>query len=757
MTKAQILVVEDEAIVAVDIQRSLQGLGYAVAATASSGEEAIKKAQERSPDLVLMDIVLKGTINGMEAAEHIRLQLDIPIVYLTAYTDEKTLEQAKITEPFGYLVKPYEDKMLHTTIEMALYKHKMEKKLRESEEWLSTTLKSVGDAVIATDAKGCVRFMNPVAQSLTGWKQEDAEGRALQDIFNIVNEETRERLRDPVAKVIREGLVVGLANHTVLIARDGTERPIDDSGAPIKDARGNILGVVLVFRDVSERREAEEALVRAKETWENTFDAIADCITILDENHRIIRANQAVADAFNTTKESLVGQTCYEILYGRTEPMSSCPLLVTKKTMRPHTIEVTDTDLGRTFICSTSPMLETDGKLVGYTHTRKDITESKRLEARLQYVQKMEAIGTLAGGIAHNVNNLLMGIRGNASLMSFEADDPDIVRERLKKIDELVQSGSELTSQLLGYAREGRYEVKPISLNQLVTDTSTTFGMTKMQVKIHRELAEDLSAVEADHGQIEQVLWNLFINASDAMGGGGELYLKTTNITHEQMRGKPYKPNPGNYVLLTVTDTGTGIDEKIIERIFDPFFTTKGISQGTGLGLASAYGIIKAHRGYIDVESKLGHGSTFSIYLPASERRLQEVLKTASEVIKGTGTVLLVDDEEFVLEVGKELLEAIGYRVLLAREGQEAIDTYDRNQDDIDIVVLDMIMPGVGGGNVYDRMKEINPDVKVLLASGYSIDGEASEILERGCNAFIQKPFTMKDLSRNISEILGKN
>jgi CheY-like chemotaxis protein len=326
----------------------------------------------------------------------------------------------------------------------------------------------------------------------------------------------------------------------------------------------------------------------------------------------------------------------------------------------------------------------------------------------------------------------------------------------LKNIEKRIQSGARLTSHLLGYARKGRYEVKPVNLNQLVEETSDTLGRTKKEITIHRELAEDLFAIEADPGQIEQVLLNLFVNASDAMPGGGDLILKTMNVTHEDMKGKLYDPKPGNYVLLVATDTGIGMDKETIERIFDPFFTTKEMGRGTGLGLASAYGIMKAHGGYIDVDSRKGQGTTFSIYLPASEKEIEEVVRHTDRLIRGSETVLLVDDEDTIREVGQELLEAMGYRVLMASDGKEAIELYKKDRNDIDMVLLDMVMPNMGGGDAYDRMKEINPDIKVLLSSGFSIDGEATQILERGCNDFIQKPFTMKELSRKIREILAK-
>ena len=404
------------------------------------------------------------------------------------------------------------------------------------------------------------------------------------------------------------------------------------------------------------------------------------------------------------------------------------------------------------------PVDQKNKEFLGTYGVARDITDRKHVEGRLLQARKIEAIGTLAGGIAHDFNNLLMGIQGNVSLMLLDIDSarPHYRRlnKGLKNVEKQVERGAELIAQLLGYARQGRYVVKPINLNRLVEVTSDTFGRTRKEMTIHRELAEDLFEIRADQGQIEQVLLNLFVNAGDAMPGGGDLILKTMNTTHNDMQGKLYYPKPGRYVLLSVTDTGIGMDQETMERVFDPFFTTKKMGRGAGLGLASAYGIIKGHKGYIDVESKKGHGTTFSIYLPASEKRVQKAVKSAEQFIEGTGTVLLVDDEEVILEVGKDLLEAMGYRVLIARDGKEAIEVYRKNSDVIDIVVLDMVMPNMGGGEAYYRLKEINPSIKVLLSSGYSINGKATEILKRGCDGFIQKPFSTRQLSQEIRNIL---
>ena len=509
---------------------------------------------------------------------------------------------------------------------------------------------------------------------------------------------------------------------------------------------------------IAERKRAEEALRESEERYRSVLEASPDPVVAYDMEGKVIYVNPVFTQVFGWISEELLGgkiDYVPEDNWPETQMMIDMVLAgenfsgieSRRYTKQGNIVDVT---------ISGSIYLDRDGNPAGSIHVLRDITERKRLEAQLQYAQKIEAVGTLAGGVAHDFNNLLMGIQGNVSLMLMDMDSAHPDYERLKNIEKQIQSGARLTSHLLGYARKGKYEVKPLDLNQLVEETSDTFGRTKKEITIHQEPAEDLFPVEADPGQIEQVLLNLFVNASDAMPGGGKLILKTMNITHKDMKGKLYEPKPGNYVLLTVTDTGIGMYKKTMERIFDPFFTTKEMGRGTGLGLASAYGIIKAHGGYIDVDSRRGHGTTFSIYLPATEKEVQRVVRTAERVAKGTGKVLLVDDEEVVLEVGQELLEATGYTVLTAKDGKEAIKVYRKNRDNIDIVVLDMVMPNMGGGEAYDRMKEMNPNVKVLLSSGYSIDGEASEILERGCDGFIQKPFTMKQLSGKIGEILDK-
>ena len=758
MAKTQILVVEDKGIVAEDIQRSLQALGYGVSGVASSGEEAIKKAEETRPDLVLMDIMLQGELDGIEAADQIRSRFNIPIIYLTAYADDKTLERAKITEPFGYIIKPFEDRELHTTVEMALYKHEMETKLKEREEWLFTTLASIGDAVIATGTTGSVTFMNAVAQSLTGWKQEDAEGKPLKEVFHIINEKTRKLVEDPVTKVLREGVIVGLANHTVLIAKDGTETPIDDSGAPVRDDKGNIMGVVLVFRDITERRKAEEALRESEERYRTLFEQSRDAIYITTREGKFVDANQSMLDLFGYSREELIDLNALTIYVNPDDRSRFQQEIEQKGFVRDYEVKFRKKG-GAEMTCLLTATVRRahDGDILGYQGIIRDITDRKRLEAQLLQAQKMEAIGTLAGGIAHDFNNLLMGIQGHASLMFLDIDPEHPHFEHLRGIEDMVKRGADLTKQLLGFARGGKYEVRPTDLNALIEKGSEMFGRTKKEIRIHRKFQKDLWTVAVDRTQIDQVLLNLYVNAWQAMPEGGDLYIQTENVTLDENYIKHFNLEPGNYVKISVTDTGVGMDEATRQRIFEPFFTTKGMGRGTGLGLAAVYGIIKNHGGIINVYSEKDKGTSFNVYLPRSEKEIAITEeKLSDEILKGSETILLVDDEDMVINVAPEMLKAMGYRVLLARSGKEAIEVYKNSKDNIDMVILDMVMPDMGGGGVYDRIKEINPNVKVLLSSGYSIDSQASEILERGCDGFIQKPFNIKDLSLSIRKVLDQ-
>ncbi len=614
---------------------------------------------------------------------------------------------------------------------------------------------AIGHPAFILDPEHRVLAANRASVKATGWPEEELRRKKCYEVFHRTGSPPE---GCPMEKMLTSGHL-----ETGEMEVEALGGIFLVSCTPVVDETGCLQRIIHIATDITEWKRTEEALRKSEQEKEAILNSMSEAVVYQDTEHRIVWANRVAGRSTGLTPEELVGRHCYEIWHQRSKPCPGCPVKKTYETGQPEKAEMTTPD-GRVWVVRGYPVRDENDDIAGAVEVALEITERKRAEeekkklaAQLQQAHKMEAIGTLAGGIAHDFNNVLMGIQGNVSLMLVYIDSTHPHYERLKKIENQVQSAARLTSQLLGYARKGRYQVKPINLNQAVSEISNTFSRIRKDTTIYRELAENLFSIEADQGQIEQVLLNLLINAGDAMPGGGDLILKTMNTTHEDMKGKLYDPKPGNYVLLKVTDTGTGMDEKTVEHVFDPFFTTKEMGRGTGLGLASAYGIIKSHRGYIDVESQEGRGTTFTIYLPVLEKKVEKTVEAAKQIIEGSGTILFVDDEPMILDMGVKMLKCLGYSVLEAKGGRDAVEVYKGNKDKIDMVILDIIMPDMGGSEAYDRMKEINPDVKVLLSSGYSIDSQAKKILERGCDAFIQKPFTMKELSQCIRQIMGVN
>ncbi|MBT6502163.1 MAG: response regulator [Deltaproteobacteria bacterium] len=510
--------------------------------------------------------------------------------------------------------------------------------------------------------------------------------------------------------------------------------------------------------EIGERKRAEDAFRKSEEKYRILVENASDAIFIIQDE--MIKFPNPKANAMvGYSSEELAEIPFIDLIHPDDRDMV---LDVLKRVFRgdevpgAYSLRMINKAGEELWVQLNVVFLSWEGQPAGLSILR-DITQQKGMEGQLLQAQKMEAIGALAGGIAHDFNNLLMGIQGNTSLILMDIDSSSPHYEELEKIEQYVQDGADLSKQLLGFARKGKYEVKLINLNEVIEQNCTMFGRTKKEVTIHRKFQQDIWAVKGDMGQIGQVLMNLYLNAWDAMPRGGNLYLMTENVILDEDVGGRHQLASGNYVKLSVTDTGVGIDEETKKRIFEPFFTTKEMGRGTGLGLASVYGIIKNHNGIINVYSETNKGTTFNIYLPASEKHAAKKARSPKEILKGSETILLVDDEDMILDAGNQMLEIMGYNVLIGGSGKEAIETYKKNQRQIHMVILDMIMPDMGGGAVYDEMKKMNPDVKVLLSSGYSIEGEATEILARGCNGFIQKPFRIIKLSHEIRKILDNN
>jgi len=506
-------------------------------------------------------------------------------------------------------------------------------------------------------------------------------------------------------------------------------------------------------------KDAEEQS-RYKELLENVDDAVY----ILDPEGNVLDANEAAYVQLGYSPEQFFDLNLSDIM-----PQEEARSIIAQlgkdtpdENPRKITIETTHTKTNR----ETIPV-EIQSRAISYRgrnvilNVARDITariraekEKKQLESQLIHSQKMEAVGTLAGGIAHDFNNLLMGIQGYVSLMRLQTKPEDPNHEYIQGIENAVMNAANLTNQLLGFARKGKYTLRQTSLNRIVENSTRMFTRTRKEIVTHINLQDKIWSVKVDQGQIEQVLINLYLNAWHAMPDGGDIYIQTENVFLSQNYCRPFDVPGGNYVKVSVTDTGTGISDDIIERIFEPFFTTKDVGKGTGLGLASAYGIIKNHNGIIRVYSEIGNGTTFNIYLPASDEEIAKDTLINSEMLKGNEKILLVDDEKGTIQVEELMLKKLGYTVLPALSGQEALQLYQDNMIGLDLVALDMIMPEMNGKDTYEALKKINPKVKVLLVSGYSLNRQIEELMEKGCNGFIQKPFDIIQLSQKIREVL---
>ena len=522
---------------------------------------------------------------------------------------------------------------------------------------------------------------------------------------------------------------------------------------------------LLACEDITFSKQAEEALRKSEKRFRELFNSVSDLVYTQDLDGRLLSLNPAFCKTLGYVEEELLGRSVSDFMKPEFAKAFQSEYLDKIKMEGYH--EGTSayfTKYGNEIYLEyrSSIVYPEEGEPY-ITGIGRDVTvrllsekEKQKLQVQLNQAQKMESIGILAGGIAHNFNNILMGIQGRASLMMMDKDLSDPDYEHLRGIEMYVKNAVMLTRDLLGFARGGKYEVRPTDLNTLIQHENRMFGRTKKEIQIHEEYEKDLWAVEVDQGQIQQVLLNLYVNASHAMPAGGDLYIRTENVTLDEKDAKMFDIASGRYVKVSVIDTGVGMDSAIREKIFDPFFSTRDAGQGSGLGLASAYGIIKNHGGFINVYSEKGEGTTFTIYLPASEKKTMEETSRLDQVETqyGQGTLLLVDDEEMIIEVGQEILKKLGYHVMIARGGREALDLYKKHREEIDVVILDMIMPDMGGGKTFDRLKAIDGDVKVILSSGYSIDGQAQEILDRGCIGFIQKPFSMTDLSNRVRKVL---
>ena len=634
MTPAQVLIVEDEKIVAADIRENLRSLGYSVPAVISSGEEAISEASQNHPDLVLMDIQLKGRIDGIEAARLVQGRLNIPVVFITAFADDATIQRAKSTDPYGYIVKPFGKKELQTTIQIALHKHRSERRLRTSEEWLMSLIKSMGEGVIAVDATGTICLMNPAAEAITGGSLEATLGAHWTDVIEF-SAHGRATFDNPFSLALGEAKTVHLPDCLVRFTRTGRKAALAGSIAPIAAHASEASGAVFAFRDQ---------------------------------------------------------------------------------------------------------------------------TELQRLERQYQRTRHLEALQTMAGGVAHNLNNTLMIISGygEALIRHFPEDHPGLRDVRM--IQKSTERASAFTHQLLSFSRRLPADPTVLSVNEIVTDSEHMLRHVLGEgIEMVLNLDPGIGKIEMDSGHLQQVLMSLALNARDAMPLGGTLSVRTSNVDVDlALASKFVEVPPGPYICLEVTDSGIGMDNTIQSQIFDPYFTTKERTKGSGLGLAAAYGMVQQAGGHIWFESEPGTGTRFSIYLPRFEKREGTLQRDAHRANRGNETVLVVEDKPDIRLLIRETLLYLGYRVLEATSGGEALKLCQQTEDRIHLVVTDILMPSMSGPQLVSHLTSLCADLRVLFVSSYSqYILEHHGALEPG-SAILQKPFTAERLAASVREILDK-
>jgi PAS domain S-box-containing protein len=627
-----------------------------------------------------------------------------------------------------------------------------EKALKESEADYKQIVEHAPAGIYEVDLE-TFRFIrvNDIMCRVTGYSREELMAMSPAD---LITEKSMQRLSERTGRLLNGEAIPSRAEFQIKTKNGRKLWALLTSKFEYVD--GKPVRATVIISNIDEQKRIEAALRRSEEKYRLLVENANDAIFILQDGQIKFSNRKAKEIAANLDTElksdpfiNYVHPDDRDMIIDRhrrrlkgEKPPNYYSFRLISKTGRQIWAE------------NNSVLVNWKGRPATLNFLR-DITRQRKLEQQLQLSQKMEAVGTLAGGVAHDFNNLLMGIQGRTSLMLLDTDRVHPFYEHLKETENYVMRAAELTKQLLGFARGGKYEVKPTDLNELVRDSINMFGRTKKEISIKTKYQENLKPVEVDRSQIDQVLLNIYVNAWQAMPEGGMLYVQTSNIALDEKFVGAYDVQSGNYVVISITDTGVGMDERIAKRVFDPFFTTKEKDRGTGLGLACAYGIIKNHDGIISVESKVGQGTTFNVFLPACEKEIIQEKKERQEILTGSETVLLVDDEQLVIDVGLELLKKMGYRVLTAAHGSQALELYKENKESIAIVILDLVMPQLGGGEIYDRLKAIDPHVKVLLSSGYSVDGQATEILNRGCNGFIQKPFRMDELSAKMRSILA--
>lgn len=629
-----------------------------------------------------------------------------------------------------------------------------EDRLREALDRLDATMNALPDLFFETDRSGKIYdFRAPKPESFYP-TPEHFIGRSIEA---VLPSPAAGILMDAIHKALDWGIYDGVVYSLEL---EGEVRWFETSIARKGERQNPDCRLIALARDITEREKAEQAIREGEQKLKAIFEASPDPMVVYDKDGILQYLNPAFTRVFGWTLEELYGRIVPYIPKDQ-EDISTVKikeLYETEGPVRLETRRLNKKGEQLDIIISAAPISDFDGRTIGMVVNLTDITARKKLEFQLQQAHKMEAIGTLAGGIAHDFNNLLQAISGYAQIILLRRKEEDQGVRELNEILSLCDRAAQLIQQLLTFSRKVESKKRPIDANLEVCQVKELFERTlPRMIDIELHLADNLMTINADPVQVEQILMNLGSNARDAMPEGGRLIIETANVYLDDEYCKYHRGAiPGDYVLVSVTDTGQGMDKDTLEHIFEPFFTTKELGKGTGLGLASVYGIVKNHGGYITCQSELGRGTVFSIYLPAGRHYelTPETVKTLDPVKGGDETILVVDDDAWIRDTATEVLRYYGYRVLLASNGEKAVDIYKSNT--IDLVILDLSMPGMGGYKCMKALVAYDPAVKVLIASGYSTDTHVKDTVELGAAGFLAKPFQLNDILANVRQVLDQ-
>lgn len=636
--------------------------------------------------------------------------------------------------------------------------------LQQNVDLMNCTLQSIGEGVITTDRQTRTRALNPVAEALTGWPKNEAVGKPLEEVLRIVTATTGQSVGTLAALAMQERRVVALPDDSALVSRSGDACPIDNSVAPIQSRMGDVLGAVVVFRDVTKRKQAEAALIEAETRSREIFENAVVGMFQSTPDGRYVRVNRAMAvmHGYDSPQEMIEAIT--DIAKQEwVDPLLRDEfrhLLEKEQIVRAFPMEARRRDgTIMSTIANARVVRDAHGNVLYYEGTQEDVTERKSLRAQLEHAQKMEAVGRLAGGVAHDFNNILGVISGYADLAKEKVATDHPVVCNITKIKEAALRAARLTRQLLTFSRQQVLQPTVLDLNKTISGVSQMLAsMVGEDVTIAFKPGEGLGLVVADPGQIEQILMNLAVNARDAMPLGGEIRIETGNVNLDKEYVRQHRSaTPGPHVMLSFTDTGQGIAKNVLPHIFEPFFTTKEPGKGTGLGLATVYGIVKQSNGNIWVYSEPGLGTTFRIYFPRVDlRETPSAIESQAAVKGGIETILLMEDDADIREVVSAMLEKAGYKVLKPETTTVALEMAQGIPETIDLLLTDVIMPYMSGVELYDQVRASRPHIKRLYMTGYA-GGETSRLgLLESQAVVIEKPFEAHALLASVRAILDR-